>query len=737
MKKLLVFVSVLSYLGGMHLSSFAAQTEESPLHVVLVNLQTTKPDTAKSKVRQGELFNTAKDIIASRIYLSIVPADSVRKAIQCDLTKDFWLKAETGKLCIAAQRTKAEAVLFVSYQQEEHSSSICIEAVEFPSGIFIDRLSIPLDGQYAPADLQTALFAPLTSMMKMIFSQKTILGFPFQADENGLVVASANLDDEKLWKFVDRLKTNSSQTERLSREGALRVKIIALDSLEADKNTFCQQGFGWCEQAGAKVCILWSANKNNGNEKEAFIALSPTPLKKPVYETTAPFRPSLPEACCFYVPFDSISTKNIAEMAQCLIAGCKPQWSCASSDTLANFLLKEAAVLFASALHLHQNWLGSFQHDQWDSSLFILADTAYQELSVRVAEIPQFNAWVHFDRGSLLSQANRLNPAQKHFRIADSLFIRQQDSLGILLCKLEQAKMWSAQKQWAYTKTAYLSALNLLNARGDTLAVAGILDFLGMTAELQDSTQEAVTFYEDSARLYSKIGDSYKAAQLFSRLGDLFLNAGQLDKAREYFNGYLRMAKELRSEPALARANFQLGIVSLSQNRYEEALLCFRSAADYMEILGDTKGLARIDNNAGTIYVQLADFDQARLSFESALKLSQKIGDTDNKLRSLANLGDLEVQQKKWEGAHIHYDEAIELADSLNDHHEMAVITYAKGLAHLKEGRLRTGYYEIKGAMELNGGPIHGNAEKEQAFLHRLETIIGDIQEIHQEAKLD
>ncbi len=737
MKKLFLLACIINYMGWSYSWIYAAEAEQRPLNLMLAMLPAPAMENGAADSELVSLFDAAQTVLTTRKDVTLVASDSLDIPIQDYLATLFTDSVDMKALYWAAQKSKAE-VLLVFSENADQTSSINIEAREFPSGIMVDRISISQDAKYTPNDLKASLSAPLSFLLQTIRSRWTPLGFPFHADEIGVLIAAADIEDELLWQNLRKVATTSAMRDGTASISALRIKIVPADKIFQETGDLCGQGLSWCEQANAKACLFWPPVKQFSQNNQIKISLRPSLVIKPVYETTAPFRPRLNDLCCLEAVLDSNSTDALPTLLKNLLADQGTLSTSGPSNTLGDIQQQAGSVLLKTdPLTLHRQWLNSLHNGQGDSSQFRSVDAAYQNALSSAANSSPVKPWLYFNYGSLNRQADHPEKALALFAKADSLFGQEQDSLGVLLCALENAKACSAQKQWSNAKAAYLTALKITQAQSDLISSAGLFDLVGMVAELEGNSQEATSYYEQSAQLISKVGDPYKTAQIYSHLGELFLHSGQNDKADEYLNGYLRMAKELRSEPALARANFQLGVLLLNQNQLQKALEYFRNAADYMEILSDSAGLARTDNNIGSIYMQLADFENAQRSYESGLKLSRQSGDSENALRCLASLGDLATQQKRWEGAHIHYDEALQIANNLNDTHEVAVLTYAKGLAHLKEGRLKTGYYEIKGAMEINGGPVHEDAEKEQAFLLRLQKIIGEIEQIHEEAKLE
>ncbi len=234
----------------------------------------------------------------------------------------------------------------------------------------------------------------------------------------------------------------------------------------------------------------------------------------------------------------------------------------------------------------------------------------------------------------------------------------------------------------------------------------------------------SVAAERDTVAIDSLVDNPFDAAEALYERANALSNEGQLDEALLLYQQYLSVAGELGNEVAIARAHFGLGTVQYAMENADAAMPHFLSAEEYFEMLGDTCRLARVDINLGAIYHEKEDFTTAQLRYESALSQAKRCKDQENVMRAHSNLGDLFSDQEQWAEAHKHYNQALDIARFYNDEKTVALLNYAKGLAHLKEGHLKLGYDEIKTAFELGRDTLNINPEKEERFLRRLEELI-------------
>jgi tetratricopeptide (TPR) repeat protein len=353
----------------------------------------------------------------------------------------------------------------------------------------------------------------------------------------------------------------------------------------------------------------------------------------------------------------------------------------------------------------------------------------YQHM-VTVPQAVQDKAWLWLNLAGLQQRLENTTQALACYRTADSLFQKAGVKSGAAVSRLQMGKMMSDLKNYEASRKEYGRAVDMLTAIPDSLSMVEALHRIAQMYELDNKPGEARSAYMKTAELYDRLHFSYESSRIYEHLGKLSREKADFGDALRQFDAYLVSANEMHNEPAMARAHFQLGMVCMQTNTWDTALEHFTKAMDLFEILGDSLGMSRADMNLGTIKRQKGELDEARSHYLSALSIAEARHDSSSILLANMNLAELSSIGRAWEDVQTHYDQALATAQLLNNVKEQANILYAKGLAHLKEGRLKTGYKELQQAIELAGGTVSGDAAKEQDFLRKLETIIGDIHNI-------
>lgn len=617
--------------------------------------------------------------------------------------------------------------LIVVFTDSPQDSGIAVSfrAIDFYTGNELTQSSVVVMSATANDDARI-LQAAFEPFLKTLRGRLTPFGFPFPRDQFGAVVVADASADSALTQIVQSLA--NAYKQGVPADQAFRCRILNIERIAAGSaGNFCHLGEKISRLLNARLVTLAGAD---GSARSP-LALPITNLDKPAVNIELPIQPTL-DLFCLQINWDSGDARAVTSA----LAGCQ-QFDPQINEANEQSDMDTTVLLFTHLVTAHAKWKEDIEpgSDTQDSVLTASIHSSYHALEKMVPDSSLLKGWIHLNHADFEFLSGECDTALLLLASAESLFVDRNDSLALLFTQLESGKVYNFHQDYEKAQNSFARALVIAQERSDSLSQAQIENNLAMLAEMQGNPDQAFEYYQQSASLFNAIGDPYKTCQIYGHLTRLLRNNNQLDESHTYGQGYLRMAKELRSEPAISRAYFQLGLTLLSQQDLDGAIANFNSAADYMEILGDTVGLARVDINLGAIYAQKSDYENARLRYESALKMSQAVGDKANIITSYINLGDLAVTQKKWDEAQNYYDNAEKTARELDDNRELAVVTYAKGLAHLKEGRLKTGYGELKRAIEIGGGTVHGDVEQEQAFMRKLEKIIGEIQDIHNEVK--
>lgn len=682
------------------------QAQSQPLKMAFIPLNNGAAEPA-----DVDLFNQSMNQLLSWLPrqsgFAWINQDSLQQWLDDPLQQDFADIYEPFSLKQLNEGLQLQGVLFCDLVTGGGPTRIVASVIEFPSGVVVGRDSLFIKPLQVPQVQET-----ISPILNRIREADRLYGTPFTPQEQGMLILTGDLQDSSHFvqcqSFLHHLRVEESQKP-------LRLKIIENREILREDNTICDLAdqlnektqtsyiLGLLHRSGQTLAQVWLPEKKS--------------LAGPLEEVRFPVYPALDEMRCVEIPADSIAAMMINAALMKM------------PDRPADIIplsawIDQPVLAFRTAARLHETALRARKAPRPDSTSQIrrLYDAV---ISDRASKL--LYAWAHLELGALLNQLGQYQEASDYLLHAETFFGPLPVRDGLILSRLELAKAYMALNEWAPARQTYD---RLYHLPPDSALQAFAMQRIASLYEKQNRPDEAVHAYHTAAKINQRIGRPYDAAMIYQRLGQLMREQNRLDLSYAYLDTFLTQSQAMASEPALARAHFQMGLTRLARKERPYALEHFLKACDYMELLGDINGIARADLNIGAIYWQIGDTLQARQRYLSALNQAARNGDSTMVLLSTVNLAEIYTANGKWEQAQQFLDRALFIAESRNDMHEQARISYAKGLAYLKEGRLRDGYSQIKGAMALGGGSVNGDAEKEQAFLRKLQSLIGDIETI-------
>lgn len=199
-----------------------------------------------------------------------------------------------------------------------------------------------------------------------------------------------------------------------------------------------------------------------------------------------------------------------------------------------------------------------------------------------------------------------------------------------------------------------------------------------------------------SLNLKMELSDSY------NRLGIAYRNKGRYAQALEcYFNG-LEISRTHGFDKHLA---FQYNNLADLYNRlglYGRAIEFGKRAMEYAQKVNDDYTLAYIYNIMGTIYKNKNELDSALNCFTHSLELRQKIGYNQGIATSHLNIGSIELLREQYSKSLQSIQTAIDLYSPKNDLQGIAIAYYYKGQLYNKLGNFNNAIYCFDESLKYN-----------------------------------
>jgi putative nucleotidyltransferase with HDIG domain len=158
------------------------------------------------------------------------------------------------------------------------------------------------------------------------------------------------------------------------------------------------------------------------------------------------------------------------------------------------------------------------------------------------------------------------------------------------------------------------------------------------------------------------------------RLGLVHFYRGELEKAGDFFQSSITIAREANSPMQLASALNCLGNVRQSMGRLDDAEVLLAEAGSVAEAAGLRRLAIMVDQNLGTIASIRGDNTAAFARYSAALKRYEEDNDAEGAAWVLNNLGMLHTESQDWEQALGCFNRALELSDQRGDVEMVATV---------------------------------------------------------------
>lgn len=733
-----VFHTILVLVLGLA-STLWSQNLPTTVFIFPTVIDTTSEDSLTEIC--SSILEQISNEFASQDTFNVIPLDSIADLTDMQIS-DYENDTLRQQFCAELHsKWGVEVGVYSTIRKSYDRISILIRAIELPSEILIHHGIVDLAADDSTMLTLASNIEPLLADLRhSLLAKKTAWGYPFAVDECGILVINN-------WKFLDDSVAGNlalmdslllqlrTQRDSLNIE-QLRFKILGAneEGWQSDSTADWQHIRNPAQQLNA--CLTFWGEPDSVSKSLSMAFNSKVFAESLQVTTIPPFFPSFPE----------LTTTNFAECKELAMETALELslgsilWQTARFDDAEPYFLHVDSIATAGGCRLAiANFIASQYHHSKANSRAALGKideealaSADRQYSACLTELPSDSglaaAWLNFNWADVRQRQGAWVDAQAGFEKAKHLFGQNGHNREAALMDMKLADVYTNQKQWDKVFITCEAALPTFTAMGDCVAVSAALEKLAPIYELRNEPDKSLIVYNRNANLNIELGRDYEAARIYGHIGQLLRDQGDFDAASGFLKQELDIAVRLQSEPALARSHFHLGTLYHVMDSTAAAITHFEEAYQTMDMLGDTLGMARAMNNIGAAYHRSGQLQEALTSYQAALDLSEKFGDADNQIRSQSNIADLFIDQEEWDEAYQHYDQAIALAESNGDMRRAAIVIYSKGLAFIKQGRLRAGYEGIKKAIEMGGGTVHGDPDKEKEFLRRLEKLIDEIE---------
>ena len=216
--------------------------------------------------------------------------------------------------------------------------------------------------------------------------------------------------------------------------------------------------------------------------------------------------------------------------------------------------------------------------------------------------------------------------------VLDSAFLYaklSKDSVQIIRAYLNISSLSSYIGDYDNTLKNLYNALDVINLTNNTkLRINAYLN-LGNLYLTRDNAEKALeNLLKAAGYCEQSTGKEKQLSYCYQRIGSLYLNKGEAKLAEEYGLKSLENAKNVHLSAGLVATYALIGLASLDQNNFNQALQYCTEALNLAQKLEYPKLVADCYYDLGQVYLKMEDFGQSIKYFE---KSSETFEDLENK----------------------------------------------------------------------------------------------------------
>ncbi len=167
--------------------------------------------------------------------------------------------------------------------------------------------------------------------------------------------------------------------------------------------------------------------------------------------------------------------------------------------------------------------------------------------------------------------------------------------------------------------------------------------------------------------LHREKQDKKAEMRLLSNLADFFFSISEYQKAIEYHEQYLAIARKIGDRRGEGISLESLGLAYVHLSEYQKAIKYYKQSLAIAREIGNRKGEGYSLGNLGNVYNSLGEHRKAIEYHEQHLAIAREIGNRRGEGNSLGNLGNAYYSLGKYQKAIEYHKQHLAIAREIGD----------------------------------------------------------------------
>ncbi|MCB0727574.1 MAG: tetratricopeptide repeat protein, partial [Ignavibacteriae bacterium] len=259
----------------------------------------------------------------------------------------------------------------------------------------------------------------------------------------------------------------------------------------------------------------------------------------------------------------------------------------------------------------------------------------------------------------------------RNFISAIEWSVRNENSVKGAVTALALGRFWNLTGQYS----TGLRLLEIILESGETIdksLKALLYNWKGSFKSAQGEYEQAKEFYEEFLILRKEIGDKSGVAGALHNLGNVTLSMGDYEQAKNYYEKSLSIYKEIGEKEGISAPILSLGNIALNQGDYKQAEKYFEESLNIKKETGNKDGISRIINYLGNLAYFNGDYEQAKKYYLESFNICKEVGNKNGIAALLSNLGSVASNQGDYEQAKKYYEESLDIRKEIGNRNGIA-----------------------------------------------------------------
>lgn len=239
-------------------------------------------------------------------------------------------------------------------------------------------------------------------------------------------------------------------------------------------------------------------------------------------------------------------------------------------------------------------------------------------------------------------------------------------------------------------------------------------ELLALSQESQGKYAKALELYNQSAILYSKIGNKKSQAVSLNMAGIMCDYLGRFDEALKYLFQAAKIKEEINNQLGLSNTYNDIGIIYEQLKEGNKAIEYYQKSLELLEKNGgELNAIANIYNNIGVVLYDQNKYEEALQYFQKSLAIREKIS-SPNIRSSLFNIANIYYAKKNFSDALNLYEKALAMAKEQKRNADISQYNLAIGFTQIALQNYENARKHIQEGLEI--------AQKFQFKLNEIEA---------------